>query len=57
MSAPLLLLALGATAYLEVRDYLLVEPEQLTIRYKGGGQWVVLREDGVRSRPPRSDLE
>ncbi len=46
VSAPLLLLAFGATAYLEVRDYLLVEPEQLTIRFKGGGQWVVLREMG-----------
>ncbi len=46
VSAPFLLLALGATAYLEIRDYLLVEPEQLTIRYKGGGQWVVLRQMG-----------
>ena len=31
---------------LEVRDYLLVPPQELTIRYKGGGQWVVLREMG-----------
>ena len=43
VSAPLLVLAVGATAYLEVRNYLLVAPEQLTVRYKGGGQWVVLR--------------
>ncbi len=46
VSVPLLLLAMAATAYLEVRDYLLVEPEQLTIQYKGGGQWVVLRNMG-----------
>jgi 4-amino-4-deoxy-L-arabinose transferase-like glycosyltransferase len=35
--------AICATAYLQVRDYLLVAPEELTIRYKGGRQWVVLR--------------
>jgi hypothetical protein len=29
-----------------VRSYLLVPPEELTIRYKGGGQWVVLRRMG-----------
>ena len=46
LSLPLLVVAIGTTARLEVRDYLLVEPEQLTIRYKGGGQWVVLRQMG-----------
>jgi 4-amino-4-deoxy-L-arabinose transferase-like glycosyltransferase len=35
-----------ATAYLQVRDYLLVAPEELTIRYKGGRQWVALRKLG-----------
>jgi 4-amino-4-deoxy-L-arabinose transferase-like glycosyltransferase len=38
--------ALGWTAVIQVRDYLLVAPEQLTIRYKGGGQWVTLRALG-----------
>jgi hypothetical protein len=32
--------------FLQVRDYLLVAPEELTIRYKGGRQWVVLRQMG-----------
>jgi 4-amino-4-deoxy-L-arabinose transferase-like glycosyltransferase len=41
-----LLAALGGTAYIQVRDYLLVAPEQLTIRYKGGRQWVELRRMG-----------
>jgi 4-amino-4-deoxy-L-arabinose transferase-like glycosyltransferase len=34
------------TLFLEIRDYLLVPPQELTIRYKGGRQWVVLREMG-----------
>ena len=38
--------AIGATVFLEVRSYLLVPPEELTIRYKGGRQWVVLRNMG-----------
>jgi len=42
----LLSLAVGATAFVQVRDYLLVAPEELTIRYKGGRQWVVLRQMG-----------
>jgi hypothetical protein len=35
-----------------VRDYLLTTPEELTARYKGGRQWVVLRAMGreLRSR-------
>lgn len=40
------ILALGATAFLQVRDYLMVPPEALTVRYKGGGQWVALRALG-----------
>ena len=28
-------------------------PEELTIRYKGGRQWVVLRTHGPRAQPPR----
>jgi 4-amino-4-deoxy-L-arabinose transferase-like glycosyltransferase len=39
-------LAVIATVLLQVRDYLLVAPEELTIRYKGGRQWVVLRQMG-----------
>lgn len=34
------------TAVIQVRDYLLVPARDLTIRYKGGGQWVVLRDLG-----------
>lgn len=39
-------LAVLATVFLQVRDYLRVPPEELTIRYKGGRQWVVLRQMG-----------
>ena len=39
-------LAIAGTLFLQVRDYLLVPPEQLTIRYKGGAQWVRLRQIG-----------
>ena len=46
LSVLLLSLAVGATVFLQVRDYLLVAPEELTIRYKGGRQWVVLRQMG-----------
>ena len=42
----ILTLGICATLFLEVRDYLLVSPQELTIRYKGGQQWVVLREMG-----------
>ncbi len=44
--ALILAAAMGTTLFLQVRDYLLVAPEELTIRYKGGGQWVVLRQMG-----------
>lgn len=42
-----LLLAIVGTGWIQVRDYLLVPPEQLTVRYKGGGQWVRLRQIGL----------
>jgi 4-amino-4-deoxy-L-arabinose transferase-like glycosyltransferase len=45
-SAAILAAAIGATIFLEVRNYLLVPPQELTIRFKGGGQWVVLRSMG-----------
>jgi 4-amino-4-deoxy-L-arabinose transferase-like glycosyltransferase len=39
--------ALFGTAFLlQVRDYLLVPPEELTVRYKGGRQWVGYRALG-----------
>ena len=41
-----LLAAIGGTLFIQARDYLGVAPEQLTIRYKGGRQWVVLRAMG-----------
>ncbi len=34
------------TLRLQVRDYLMVAPEDLTTRFKGGRQWVVLRSMG-----------
>jgi 4-amino-4-deoxy-L-arabinose transferase-like glycosyltransferase len=39
--------AAGTTVFVQIRDYLLVPPEELTIRYKGGRQWVVLRQMGL----------
>jgi hypothetical protein len=41
-----LLAAIVAFTAIQVRDYLLVPAEQLTIRHKGGGQWVELRRIG-----------
>ncbi len=38
--------ALVGTVSLQVRDYLMVPPAELTVRYKGGSQWVALREVG-----------
>ncbi len=47
-------LAIGGTMLLQARDYLGVSPEEVTSRYKGGRQWVTLRdlgrEIGRRSR-------
>ena len=39
--------SLMATAAIQYRQYLSVAPEELTIRYKGGRQWVALREIGT----------
>jgi 4-amino-4-deoxy-L-arabinose transferase-like glycosyltransferase len=41
-----LIAALGWTAFIHVRDYLLVRPQELTVRYKGGGQWIAQRQLG-----------
>jgi hypothetical protein len=41
-----LVLAIGGTVVIQVRSYLLVPPQELTVRYKGGGQWVALRSLG-----------
>jgi hypothetical protein len=38
--------ALVGTLAIQVRDYLLVPPGELTVRYKGGRQWVELRRFG-----------
>ncbi|MEO6811390.1 MAG: glycosyltransferase family 39 protein [Isosphaeraceae bacterium] len=38
--------ALGWTLVIQVRDYLLVKPQSLTIQYKGGAQWVAMRTLG-----------
>lgn len=46
-AALLIAAAIGKTIHIQVRDYLYVTPEQITARYKGGGQWVVLREVGL----------
>jgi 4-amino-4-deoxy-L-arabinose transferase-like glycosyltransferase len=45
-SALVLTVAIGWTVVLQARYYLGVPPCDLTIRYKGGRQWVVLREMG-----------
>lgn len=45
-AALLVAAALVGTVVIQVRDYLLVPAEQLTIRYKGGQQWVTLRALG-----------
>ncbi len=46
LSTAALVVAIAGTLVLQARCYLGVEPEELTIRYKGGRQWVVLREMG-----------
>ncbi len=55
-SSVVLVAAIGGTLFIQARDYLGVAPAQLTIQYKGGGQWVVLR-DGTRPGPSCDDLE
>jgi hypothetical protein len=51
-AAAVLLSAIAATAVIQYRDYLTTAPEELTKRYKGGQQWVVLRAMGrdIKSR-------
>ena len=51
----LLGLALVWTVRIQVRDYLLTPPEMLTVKFKGGGQWVVLRDLG-RDIARRSEI-
>ncbi|AGA26224.1 ArnT family glycosyltransferase [Singulisphaera acidiphila] len=51
----LLSLALVWTVRIQVRDYLMTPPEMLTVKFKGGGQWVVLRDLG-RDLATRSTL-
>jgi 4-amino-4-deoxy-L-arabinose transferase-like glycosyltransferase len=46
LSAVGLALAIAGTLIIQVRSYLLVPPQELTVRYKGGGQWVALRTMG-----------
>jgi hypothetical protein len=41
-----LMMAIAATLVIQVRSYLWVPPQELTVRYKGGGQWVALRALG-----------
>jgi hypothetical protein len=40
------LAGLGATIFIQYNDYLMVPASRLTVRYKGGRQWVRLREIG-----------
>jgi len=42
----LLFTAIGATLIIQIKSYLLVAPQELTVRYKGGAQWVALRKLG-----------
>lgn len=39
----LLLFGVGLTASIQIKDYLFVPSEQITVKYKGGAQWVTLR--------------
>jgi hypothetical protein len=40
------LLAIAITLKIQIASYLLTPAEELTSRYKGGGQWIVLRDVG-----------
>ena len=53
-AALILIVAIAATLVIQVRTYLLVPPQELTVRYKGGGQWVVLRALGQSSPGARA---
>jgi hypothetical protein len=46
VATSLLLAAMVATTVIQYKSYLSVPPEELTKRYKGGQQWVVLRAMG-----------
>jgi hypothetical protein len=46
VSTLVLAAAIASTLVIQVRSYLLVPPQELTVRYKGGGQWVALRSLG-----------
>ncbi len=50
LGAALIALAIVGTTGIQVRDYLLVPAESLTVRYKGGAQWVRLRQIGREIR-------
>jgi 4-amino-4-deoxy-L-arabinose transferase-like glycosyltransferase len=39
-------LAIADTTAIQLRSYLLMAPQDLTVRFKGGGQWVTLRALG-----------
>jgi 4-amino-4-deoxy-L-arabinose transferase-like glycosyltransferase len=41
-------IAITATFAIQVRDYLLVPASELTARYKGGRQWIALRQLGAQ---------
>ena len=53
----LVMAAIAGTAALERRDYLLVPPQDLGARYKGGGQWVGQRMLGREFRRRTSGME
>lgn len=38
------ILAVGLTGRIQIAEYLMVPAQQLTVKYKGGAQWVTLRE-------------
>ena len=54
-TALIVIIAIEATLVIQVRSYLLVSPQELTVRYKGGGQWVVLRALGQELARRSSD--
>ena len=47
--------AILATVAIQFQQYLSVQPEELTVRHKGGGQWVALREIGTELRSRTKD--
>lgn len=63
VSIGLIVACLLATCRIQIHDYLMVPPEQITSKYKGGAQWVSLRllseeiEKRVTSWSPRPQME